>query len=60
MIRDAMPEQHREFFAQLPFVIAGTVDQTGQPWAFAEVVFKEIPAKLTLLLDCLPDSRFTN
>ena len=55
-----MPEQHREFFAQLPFVIASTVDQTGQPWAFAEVVFKEIQAKLTLLLDCLPHSRFTN
>lgn len=33
VIRDAMPDQHREFFAQLPFVIAGTVDGAGQPWA---------------------------
>ncbi|MBA3592764.1 MAG: pyridoxamine 5'-phosphate oxidase family protein [Pseudomonadota bacterium] len=33
VIRDFMPEQHREFFAQLPFVIAGTVDAQGQPWA---------------------------
>ena len=33
MIRDFMPEQHREFFAQLPFVVLGTVDTEGQPWA---------------------------
>ncbi|WP_332778107.1 pyridoxamine 5'-phosphate oxidase family protein [Polaromonas sp.] len=33
VIRDFMPEQHREFFGQLPFVIAGTVDDAGQPWA---------------------------
>jgi predicted pyridoxine 5'-phosphate oxidase superfamily flavin-nucleotide-binding protein len=33
VIRDAMPDQHREFFSQLPFVIAGTVDGAGQPWA---------------------------
>lgn len=33
VIRNFMPEQHREFFAQLPFVIAGSVDVHGQPWA---------------------------
>ena len=33
VIRDHMPEQHREFFAQLPFVLLGTVDAQGQPWA---------------------------
>ena len=33
VIRDFMPDQHREFFAQLPFVIAATVDREGQPWA---------------------------
>lgn len=33
MIRDHMPEQHREFFQRLPFMIAGAVDRTGQPWA---------------------------
>ncbi|NPC58868.1 pyridoxamine 5'-phosphate oxidase family protein [Caenimonas soli] len=33
VIRDHMPEQHREFFAQLPFLLAGTVDAQGQPWA---------------------------
>jgi predicted pyridoxine 5'-phosphate oxidase superfamily flavin-nucleotide-binding protein len=33
VIRDFMPEQHRAFFEQLPFLIAGTVDADGQPWA---------------------------
>ena len=32
-IRDFMPDQHRAFFEQLPFLIAGTVDAGGQPWA---------------------------
>jgi hypothetical protein len=32
-IRDHMPEQHREFFAQLPFLVAGGLDAHGQPWA---------------------------
>ncbi len=32
-IRDFMPDQHREFFTRLPFVIVGTVDGQGQPWA---------------------------
>ena len=33
VIRGAMPEQHRAFFAQLPFVVLGAVDESGQPWA---------------------------
>ncbi|MDF2074640.1 pyridoxamine 5'-phosphate oxidase family protein [Pseudomonas mendocina] len=33
VIRDYMPDQHREFYHQLPFMIAGTVDGSGQPWA---------------------------
>lgn len=32
-IRDFMPDQHREFFTRLPFVIVSTVDGQGQPWA---------------------------
>ena len=32
-IRDHMPEQHRTFFAQLPMLLAGTVDADGNPWA---------------------------
>jgi hypothetical protein len=30
-----MPEQHREFFPLLPFLIVGPVDDAGQPWASA-------------------------
>jgi predicted pyridoxine 5'-phosphate oxidase superfamily flavin-nucleotide-binding protein len=33
VIRDQIPAQHREFFAQLPWLIAGSVDAGGQPWA---------------------------
>ncbi len=33
VIRDYMPDQHRELFTKLPFVIVGTVDSQGQPWA---------------------------
>lgn len=33
VIRDFMPDQHRAFFEQLPFVVAGSVDAEGQPWA---------------------------
>lgn len=32
-VRSLMPDQHREFFAQLPFIMAGAVDADGQPWA---------------------------
>jgi predicted pyridoxine 5'-phosphate oxidase superfamily flavin-nucleotide-binding protein len=33
VIRSFMPDHHREFFAQLPFLIVGTVDANDQPWA---------------------------
>ncbi|MCA7949071.1 pyridoxamine 5'-phosphate oxidase family protein [Burkholderia seminalis] len=32
-IRRFMPDQHRAFFAQLPFFVLGGVDAHGQPWA---------------------------
>jgi len=32
-IREHMPDQHREFFPQLPFIVVGSVDAEGQPWA---------------------------
>ncbi|MDW5377217.1 pyridoxamine 5'-phosphate oxidase family protein [Halomonas sp. HP20-15] len=31
-IRDAMPEQHRDFFAMLPFVVIAAGDERGCPW----------------------------
>jgi uncharacterized protein len=33
VIREFLPDQHRQFFAQLPYVIVGTVDASGNPWA---------------------------
>lgn len=32
-VRDHMPDQHRQFFAELPFFFIGALDEAGQPWA---------------------------
>ncbi|WP_164156922.1 pyridoxamine 5'-phosphate oxidase family protein [Sandarakinorhabdus rubra] len=33
MIRDHMPDQHRDFYEQLPFVVLAAVDADGDIWA---------------------------
>jgi uncharacterized protein len=33
VIRDYLPEQHRQFFAQLSYLLVGTLDHSGCPWA---------------------------
>ncbi len=33
VIRDHMPEQHRNFYQQQPFILAGHADADGNPWA---------------------------
>ena len=33
MIREYLTEQHQEFFSQLAYIIVGTVDELGSPWA---------------------------
>jgi uncharacterized protein len=33
IVRDHMPDQHRELFEKLPFVLIGSLDEAGQPWA---------------------------
>jgi uncharacterized protein len=33
VIREFLLEQHRQFFTQLTYVLAGTVDAAGNPWA---------------------------
>lgn len=33
MIRDYMPEEHRTFFEELPFLVVGSIDEGGRPWA---------------------------
>lgn len=32
-IREYLIEQHQKFFAQLSYIIVGTVDESGNPWA---------------------------
>ncbi|SMF34078.1 hypothetical protein SAMN02745866_02162 [Alteromonadaceae bacterium Bs31] len=33
VIRDHLPEQHREFYNKLPFILLGHCDDEGWPWA---------------------------
>lgn len=33
VIRPYMPDQHRDFYAQLPYMVVGSVDDAGNPWA---------------------------
>jgi predicted pyridoxine 5'-phosphate oxidase superfamily flavin-nucleotide-binding protein len=33
VVRDHMPEQHQRFYEQLPFMLAGSLDAGGRPWA---------------------------
>ena len=33
IVRDFMPEQHRDFYARLPFIIVATVDYSGDIWS---------------------------
>ncbi|VTU21229.1 pyridoxamine 5'-phosphate oxidase, FMN-binding family [Variovorax sp. PBS-H4] len=59
VLRDHMPEQHRTFFAQLPFLIAGSLDSAGQPWASvlaAAPGFAHSPDPRHLRIDALPQA----
>ena len=33
VVRDHMPDQHRAFYQQLPFILVGHADDKGWPWA---------------------------
>ncbi|HJV71481.1 pyridoxamine 5'-phosphate oxidase family protein [Ideonella sp.] len=33
VVRDHMPDQHRELFQKLPFMLLGALDAAGRPWA---------------------------
>jgi predicted pyridoxine 5'-phosphate oxidase superfamily flavin-nucleotide-binding protein len=57
VIRDYMPDQHREFFAQLPFLVVGSLDADLQPWASvlaAPAGFAHSPDATHLRVDALP------
>ena len=56
-VRESMPDQHRTFFNELPFVLMGLVDQTGQPWAiphFGKPGFITSPSAKTLVVEKRP------
>lgn len=57
MFRPYLTEQHREFFAQLPMLLVGSLDDAGQPWAtmlFGAPGFVHSPDALTLQVDTQP------
>ncbi|SMF14257.1 hypothetical protein SAMN06265365_10545 [Tistlia consotensis] len=57
MIRDFMPEQHRLFFAQLPFLLVGALDGEGRPWATLAAGapgFASSPDPRTLVVEARP------
>lgn len=58
ILRDTMPEQHRNFYAQLPMLVLGAVDPSGAPWATVLAGapgFVRSPDPRTLRVDALPD-----
>ena len=59
MVRDFMPDQHREFFQALPILFVGSVDRSGRPWASALVgqpgfVHSPEPRRLVVEASTLP------
>jgi len=57
VIRPSMPEQHRSFFAQLPFILVGSTDRRGRPWASllaGPPGFVSSPTPQRLEIDALP------
>lgn len=57
-VRDFMPDQHRAFYAQLPFIVVGSVDRAGDAWAtFLEgrPGFISSPTPTTLDIAARPD-----
>lgn len=56
-IRPFMPDQHRQFFEQIPFVVIGSVDAAGWPWASiltGGAGFMQSPTPTRLTLEAAP------
>lgn len=57
VIREYMPEQHRQFYAQLSYLLVGTVDTSGNLWAsllVGETGFLSSPDEYTLQVNSKP------
>ncbi|WP_342724448.1 pyridoxamine 5'-phosphate oxidase family protein [Bradyrhizobium sp. B097] len=58
-VRDFMPDQHRDFFAQIPFIVVGSVDRRGDAWASllaGRPGFIASPTPRSLAIDARPDA----
>ena len=53
-IRDHMPDQHRSFFADLPFMVVAGADRTGRRWASILEIGEEVIASPDPRILCLP------
>jgi predicted pyridoxine 5'-phosphate oxidase superfamily flavin-nucleotide-binding protein len=59
VIRDHLPEQHRDFYPLLPYLMLGVVDEHGIPWATmleGAPGFAHSPDPLALQVDSLPSN----
>ncbi len=57
VIRPFLPEQHRDFYANLPFLVVGSVDERGRPWASllaGKPGFISSPDPQSLMVDTSP------
>ena len=57
IVRDAMPDEHREFFEDLPFIVVGSADADGAPWASllsGEPGFVRAPSSKRLVVQAVP------
>ncbi|MBR1203327.1 MULTISPECIES: pyridoxamine 5'-phosphate oxidase family protein [unclassified Bradyrhizobium] len=57
-VRDFMPDQHRDFFAQIPFIVVGSVDRSGDVWASllaGRPGFISSPTPRSLEIDARPE-----
>jgi predicted pyridoxine 5'-phosphate oxidase superfamily flavin-nucleotide-binding protein len=57
VLRDFLPQQHRDFFPLLPWLLVGALDEQGQPWATVlagEPGFAHSPDERLLRVDALP------
>ncbi|MER0043453.1 pyridoxamine 5'-phosphate oxidase family protein [Pseudomonas sp. MGal98] len=59
VVRNFMPDQHRDFYAQLPFIVLGSVDEQGDAWAGmleGQAGFMTSPTPTTLDIAARPNS----
>ena len=57
VIRDHLPDQHRAFYQQLPYIFVGHADKNGWPWAsmlFNQPGFMSSPDAKILEINTLP------